>query len=109
MCLSISGRPGGPCVAEIPQRQARLPETYKGKGFEVLGISLDDDDALKMFVADKGLSARMIHDAPRTTGSSRNLASPPSPPSSSSTSEGTIIATGLRGEAPGKELAELLP
>jgi cytochrome c biogenesis protein CcmG/thiol:disulfide interchange protein DsbE len=31
----------GPCVAEMPQLE-RLYETYKGQGFVVLGISMDD-------------------------------------------------------------------
>lgn len=41
----------GPCVAELPKVKAAYKELH-GKGFEILGISLDEDEqALKRFVA----------------------------------------------------------
>lgn len=41
----------GPCIAELPNVKAAYKELH-GQGFEILGISLDDDEkALKRFVA----------------------------------------------------------
>jgi thiol-disulfide isomerase/thioredoxin len=46
----------GPCMAEVPN----VVSTYKklnGKGFEIVGISLDQDEGkLKQIVADKEMS-----------------------------------------------------
>ncbi len=43
----------GPCIAEMPNVIAAY-EKYKGKGFEVVGISLDEDKAaVEKFVAEK--------------------------------------------------------
>ncbi len=43
----------GPCVAEMPNVVAAY-EKYRGKGFEVIGISLDEDKAaVEQFVAEK--------------------------------------------------------
>lgn len=45
----------GPCVAEMPNVKA-VYDKYQEKGFEIIGISLDDDkEALVNFVADKKL------------------------------------------------------
>ena len=52
----------GPCVAEIPNVLA-LHETYHDRGFEVVGVSLDDDlEALEAFVADRQLPWPIIVD-----------------------------------------------
>jgi len=41
----------GPCIAELPSVKAAY-ESYKDRGFEIIGISLDDDKAaLEAFVA----------------------------------------------------------
>ena len=99
----------GPCVAEIPNVK-RAYETFKGKGFEVLGISLDDDeDALKTFIADKGLTYKMIHDAAENHGFAQKFGITSIPSIFLLDREGNIIATGLRGEALEKKLAELMP
>lgn len=46
----------GPCVAEMPNVIAAY-EKYKEKGFEVIGISLDEDKAaVEKFVSDKGMT-----------------------------------------------------
>lgn len=45
----------GPCIAELPNVK-RLYEAYHEKGFEVVGISLDDDeDALREFLDDQDI------------------------------------------------------
>jgi thiol-disulfide isomerase/thioredoxin len=52
----------GPCVAEIPNVLA-LHEKYRDRGFEVVGVSLDDDlEALEAFVADRQLPWPIIVD-----------------------------------------------
>ncbi len=52
----------GPCVAEIPNVLA-LHEKYHDRGFEVVGVSLDDDrEALEAFVADRQLPWPIIVD-----------------------------------------------
>jgi len=45
----------GPCVAEMPELKA-VYEKFHAKGFEIVGISLDDkESALRRFIRDKGL------------------------------------------------------
>jgi thiol-disulfide isomerase/thioredoxin len=45
----------GPCVAEMPEIKT-VYEKFHGKGFEIVGISLDDKEAaLRRFIRDKGL------------------------------------------------------
>jgi len=46
----------GPCVAEMPELKAAY-EKLHSKGFEIVGISLDDrESALRRFIRDKGLA-----------------------------------------------------
>jgi thiol-disulfide isomerase/thioredoxin len=46
----------GPCVGEVPDVKAAY-EKLHGKGFEIVGISLDEDkEALAGFVKDKGMT-----------------------------------------------------
>src|SRR5690606_6981700 len=53
----------GPCRALLPELQATY-EQYHDKGFEVLGISLDEDrDALKAFLEESPLPWPNIVDA----------------------------------------------
>lgn len=52
----------GPCVAEIP-RVREVYDRYHDRGFEVVGISLDEDaDAVAGFVAKHGIPWPIIHD-----------------------------------------------
>lgn len=54
----------GPCVAELPNVQAAYAK-YHDKGFEILGISLDQDTArakLEKFIQDKNMPWRQIYD-----------------------------------------------
>jgi thiol-disulfide isomerase/thioredoxin len=51
----------GPCVAEIPNMR-KAHEKYHGKGFDVIGVSLDrTDDAVTKFVEDKKLPWNSIN------------------------------------------------
>src|SRR4029077_13775590 len=46
----------GPCVGEVPDVKAAY-EKLHGKGFEIVGISLDSDkNALTDFIKDKGMT-----------------------------------------------------
>lgn len=69
----------GPCVAEIPHIKATY-EKLNPKGFEVIGISLDDDKAaLQAMVKHKQLPGRSTSSPRRTrTATRRNTALAPS-------------------------------
>ncbi len=46
----------GPCIGELPNLKSHY-DAYHGQGFEVVGISLDDDpEALKQFIADQQIA-----------------------------------------------------
>jgi len=52
----------GPCIAEQPNIKKNY-EAYKDKGFEVVGVSIDQDrDALKKFVADEHVGWITLHE-----------------------------------------------
>lgn len=48
-----------PCKKEIPAFMA-LHQEYKDKGFEVIGIAIDDDDAVKDYVDTMGIDYTII-------------------------------------------------
>ncbi|HEY1065750.1 MAG TPA: thioredoxin-like domain-containing protein [Pirellulales bacterium] len=51
----------GPCVAEIPSVKT-LYSAYHDKGFEIVGISLDDDaEELKKFLLENGMTWPQLH------------------------------------------------
>jgi len=65
-----------PCVAEMPSLE-RLHRTLEGEGLQVLGVSIDEDEAaLRKFVAARGVTFPILRDpggriaagAYRTTG-----------------------------------------
>ncbi len=51
----------GPCQVEIPWLQ-QFEQQYKSKGFEVLGVSMDEDgwSAVKPFIAENKLNYRVL-------------------------------------------------
>jgi thiol-disulfide isomerase/thioredoxin len=52
----------GPCLAEIPNMK-KLYEKYHDQGFEIVGVSLDQDrEALEEFLAAKKLPWTIVHD-----------------------------------------------
>jgi thiol-disulfide isomerase/thioredoxin len=98
----------GPCVAEIPNMLAQY-EKYHDKGFEVVGISLDDDrDALTQFIADKKIPWPILHEA---AGGGHPLATfygiTGIPQLILIGRDGNVITLNARGEALGEKLAEL--
>ena len=120
--LSVSGLKGkvvlvdfwatwcGPCIAELPNVTTAY-EKYKGKGFEIVGISLDEDRAaLDAFVQEKKMTWPQFFDG---LGWKNKLAEQYGIQSIPATflldQEGRIVAKDLRGEQLDRELAKLLP
>lgn len=100
----------GPCVRELPNVLAAY-EKFHGKGFEIVGISLDKDRAkLDAFIQDNKMTWRQYFDG---LGWGNKLAKTYGVNSIPATylldREGKIIAKDLRGEALEQELAKLLP
>jgi thiol-disulfide isomerase/thioredoxin len=53
----------GPCIAEMPTLR-KLHEKYKTQGFEIVGVSIDEDrPALEEFLASRKLPWIVVHDA----------------------------------------------
>jgi thiol-disulfide isomerase/thioredoxin len=58
----------GPCIAEIPNVLEQY-EKYHDKGFEVVGVSLDEDrDALEKFVAEQKIPWPILYEKPLGEG-----------------------------------------
>lgn len=58
----------GPCLGEIPRIKA-VYERYHDKGFDVIGVSLDEDAAvLREFIKEKGIPWRQIFDGQKWAG-----------------------------------------
>ena len=99
----------GPCRKENPN-VVRLYNIYKNKGFEILGVSLDDNaDKWKGAVLKDGLTWKHVSDL----GGWQNTAAKTYQVSSIPFTvlldkSGRIIAKGLRGEELEAKLAELL-
>lgn len=99
----------GPCVAEIPNIK-KAYAAYKDKGFEIVGISLDEDkDELKKFIEDKELTYPMLLDSEEGHGFAEKYGVVAIPSLFLLDKEGVIIATNLRGPALERKLQELLP
>jgi thiol-disulfide isomerase/thioredoxin len=99
----------GPCVAEIPNMLAEY-EKYHDKGFEIVGISLDQDrDALVKFVADRKLPWPVLHE--QEAEGSHPLAEfygiNGIPQFVLIGRDGNVITLDVRGEKLGQRLAEL--
>ena len=99
----------GPCVGELPN-VLKTYEKYHPKGFEIIGISLDDSkDALDKFIKDKGVSWVQFFDG---KGWGNKLAAQYGVNSIPATylldGEGKILAKNLRGEALETEVAKQL-
>lgn len=120
--LSVSGLKGkvvlvdfwatwcGPCVAELPNVTAAYAK-YKGKGFEIVGISLDEDRAaLDAFVKEHKMDWPQFFDG---LGWKNKLAQQYGIESIPATflldREGKIVAKNLRGPQLEAEIAKLLP
>ena len=99
----------GPCVAELPNVIAAY-EKFHGKGFEIIGISLDKSrDALTGFIKEKNMPWAQYFDGlgwENKLGQQCGIRSIPA--TFLLDSEGRIIAKNLRGAALQEKLAVLL-
>ncbi len=95
-----------PCREEIPNVLAAY-EKFHAKGFEVLAVSLDRDDAeLKKFIAEKKLPWPQIYDGAEALA--EKFAIEAIPTTFLVGADGKIVATELRGDALAKTLEALL-
>lgn len=103
----------GPCIGELPNLKA-MYDAYHDKGFEVVGISLDEDeDALRKFVAQRELKwVNLLDQNPENQGWSNPIARHYGinaiPAVILINQEGKVINLNARGEALQEELTKLL-
>jgi len=101
----------GPCVAEIPNVLAQY-EKYRGQGFEVVGVSLDEDrEALEKFVTEQKVPWPILYEKPQGEGWRHPLATyygiSGIPTVILIGRDGNVITLNARGEKLGEELAKL--
>lgn len=99
----------GPCRAEMPNVK-KVYETYKDKGFDIVGISLDSKkEAWQKGIADLGITWHQLSDLQgwKNAGAAK-YAVRAIPATFLVDPKGKIIAKDLRGEELGKKLAEVL-
>ncbi|MHB8520319.1 MAG: TlpA family protein disulfide reductase [Limisphaerales bacterium] len=99
----------GPCVAELPN-VLKTYEKHHPKGFEIIGISLDQDEkALRTFIKERGVTWQQYFDA---KGWASKLAGKYGVTSIPATylldGEGKILAKNLRGGALEAEVGKAL-
>ena len=99
----------GPCRAENPNVVLAY-NTFHAKGFEILGVSLDDDDAKwKSAVAKDNLAWTQVSDLKGWESKAAELYNVQSIPMNFLIDPtGKIVATGLRGEFLSQKLQELI-
>ena len=103
----------GPCLAEIP-RLKTLYEKYHGKGFEIVGISIDEDlDALKNGLEKHQFPWINLADAKRKEADQQTMgnrfAISSIPRCILVGRDGKVISVEARGEGLAQKLAELFP
>jgi len=101
----------GPCVAEIPNVLEQY-EKYHAQGFEVVGISLDQDrDALEKFVADRKIPWPILFEPSEGDGWQHPLATyygiSGIPTVILIGRDGNVITLNARGERLGEELDKI--
>ena len=99
----------GPCRAEIPNMKKEY-EKYHAKGFEVVGISLDDSrEALEKFIASEEIPWPILHEKNAEGGNplARHYGISGIPQLILIGRDGNVITLNARGEKLGEELAKL--
>jgi thiol-disulfide isomerase/thioredoxin len=101
----------GPCVAEVPA-MLEAYEKYHDRGFEVVGVSLDEDrDAVMQFVKEKGIPWPILHERAEGAGWQHPLATfygiTGIPQMILIGRDGNVITLNARGRALEEKLAEL--
>ncbi len=103
----------GPCIGELPNLKAHY-EAYHGQGFEVVGVSLDDDPAaLQQFLTDQQIAWPTVIDAdPVNQGwdnpIARQYGISAIPACILINQEGKVVSLNARGAELGRLLEELL-
>lgn len=100
----------GPCMAEVPHLKEAY-DAYKGKGFEIFGVSLDNNrDAWLKAIQEKKLNWPHVSDLLGWQNAAAKEYGVRSIPSNYliDCATGTIVATNLRGEEVKAKVAELL-
>jgi len=99
----------GPCIAELPN-VLRAYEKYHDQGFEIIGVSLDDDEeAFKEFIANEGMTWRHYFDGQGWGNSvSQDFGVRSIPATYLLDKEGNIFRVGVRGPALDKAIAKAL-
>lgn len=99
----------GPCRQEMPAVKAAY-EAYKGKGFGIIGVSLDNNkEAWVKAIADLGIEWPQISDLQGWNCVGAKLYGVNSIPATVLVAkDGTILAKNLRGDAIQEKLAEIL-
>jgi len=102
----------GPCRAELPNVRQSY-ETYRARGFEVVGVSLDSDrEALEQFLADEQIPWANLFAEGEAGGWKHPLAVKYGVQAIPATflvdREGKVIAQDVRGAELGKQLKKLL-
>ena len=101
----------GPCIAEIPNVLEQY-EKYHSRGFEVIGISLDQErDALEKFVTDRKIPWPILFEPPEGSGWQHPLATyygiSGIPTVILIGKDGNVVSLNARGERLGELLDEL--
>jgi thiol-disulfide isomerase/thioredoxin len=101
----------GPCVAEIPNMLEEY-EKYHDKGFEIVGVSLDEDrDAVMQFVRERKIPWPILHERSEGAGWQHPLATHYGitgiPQLILIGRDGNVITLNARGRQLGERLAEL--
>lgn len=103
----------GPCIAELPNVKS-LYDAYHDKGFEVVGISLDDDEqALVQFLKDREIAWTTLFPAKEDERGwenpiARHYGVSGIPTAILLDKEGKVVDLNARGERLAESLAELL-
>jgi len=99
----------GPCIAELPHVLSAY-EKYHDQGFEIVGISLDEDiDKMKAFCKERGMNWVQGCDAKGWQSElAKQFGITGIPATFLIGTDGKIAATSLRGEALGQKVGELL-
>ncbi len=99
----------GPCVGELPN-VLKTYEKYHSKGFEIIGVSLDNDrDKLTQFIKDKGVTWRQYFDGKGWQNKlARQYGIDSIPATFLLDGTGKILARDLRGEELATEVGQRL-